>query len=65
MNGSFQRHGLAFSYGWDGWDVLLFNDRITMLAIVGMLLIVVAGVLAAQLRSRQTAPETTNSSTPS
>lgn len=62
VNGSLQYLGIAFSYG---WGVLLFNDRMTMLAIVGMLLIVVAGILAAQLQSRQTAPATINSSTPS
>jgi len=50
VNASLQYLGIAFSYG---FGVLLFDDRITVLAIVGMLLIVAAGVLAAQLRSRQ------------
>jgi len=53
VNASLQYLGIAFSYG---WGVLLFDDRVTWLAIAGMLLIVVAGVLAAQLRSRQAKP---------
>jgi len=53
VNASLQYLGIAFSYG---WGVLLFDDRVTLLAIVGMVLIVVAGVLAAQLRSSQPKP---------
>ncbi len=53
VNASLQYLGIAFSYG---WGVLLFDDRVTTLAIVGMLFIVVAGVLAAQLRSSQPKP---------
>lgn len=48
VNGSLQYLGIAFSYG---WGVLLFDDRITWIAIAGMLLIVIAGVLATQSRS--------------
>lgn len=53
VNASLQYLGIAFAYG---WGVLLFDDRITMLAIAGMVFIVVAGVLAAQLRSGQAKP---------
>jgi drug/metabolite transporter (DMT)-like permease len=56
VNASLQYLGIAFSYG---WGVLLFDDRVTWLAIAGMVLIVVAGVLAAQLRSRQPQPPDT------
>jgi S-adenosylmethionine uptake transporter len=49
VNASLQYLGIAFSYG---WGVLLFDDRITWLAIGGMLLIVVAGLLATRMRSR-------------
>ena len=57
VNGSLQYLGIAFSYG---WGVLLFDDHVTLLAIVGMLFIVVAGILATQLRSSQaTSPMTT------
>ena len=57
VNGSLQYLGIAFSYG---WGVLLFDDHVTLLAIVGMLLIVIAGILATQLRSHQaTVPMTT------
>lgn len=56
VNASLQYLGIAFSYG---WGVLLFDDRITVLAIAGMVLIVVAGVLAAQWRPAQAAPSST------
>ena len=61
VNASLQYLGIAFSYG---WGVLLFDDRVTGLAIAGMLLIVVAGVLAAQLRSSQPKPPDTVSASP-
>ena len=49
VNASLQYLGIAFSFG---YGVLLFGDRITLLAFGGMLLIVVAGLLATVLRSR-------------
>jgi len=48
VNASLQYLGIAFSFG---YGVMLFNDRITWMAMAGMLLIVAAGVRAAQLRS--------------
>lgn len=48
VNASLQYLGIAFSFG---YGVLLFNDRVSLMAVSGMLLIVVAGVRAAQLRS--------------
>ena len=52
VNASLQYLGIAFAYV---FGVMLFDDRVTWLAIAGMLLIVAAGVLAAQLRSHMPA----------
>ena len=58
VNASLQYLGIAFSFG---YGVLLFNDRVTWMAIVGMLLIVGAGLSATLLRSRSAPPDTANS----
>jgi drug/metabolite transporter (DMT)-like permease len=48
VNASLQYLGIAFSFA---YGVLLFDDRVTFMAMAGMLLIVGAGVQAARLRS--------------
>lgn len=48
VNASLQYLGIAFSFL---YGVLLFDDAITWMAVLGMLLIVAAGVRAAQLRT--------------
>jgi S-adenosylmethionine uptake transporter len=48
VNASLQYLGIAYSFG---YGVLLFDDHVTWMATVGMLMIVGAGVGAAQLRS--------------
>jgi len=57
VNASLQYLGIAFSFA---YGVLLFNDRVTNLAIGGMLLIVGAGLSATMLRSQQAPPDTAN-----
>jgi len=57
VNASLQYLGIAFSFG---YGVLLFNDRLTWTAVAGMVLIVAAGVWAAQIRT--TAAEPTKAS---
>ncbi len=52
VNASLQYLGIAWSFG---YGVLLFDDRVTALALAGMLLIVAAGVSATLLRSRSSA----------
>jgi drug/metabolite transporter (DMT)-like permease len=52
VNASLQYLGIAWSFG---YGVFLFGDRVTALALSGMLLIVVAGVSATLLRSRSSA----------
>jgi S-adenosylmethionine uptake transporter len=52
-NASLQYLGIVFSFGYGVW---LFHDPVTTLALVGMLLIVVAGVVASRLRS-EAAPQ--------
>ncbi len=52
VNASLQYLGIAWSFG---YGVLLFGDRVTALALSGMLLIVAAGVSATLLRSRSSA----------
>ena len=47
VNASLQYLGIAYSFA---YGVLLFNDRITWMALVGMLLIVCAGMAATLLR---------------
>jgi drug/metabolite transporter (DMT)-like permease len=47
VNASLQYLGIAFSFA---YGVLLFDDRVTAMAVTGMLLIVGAGVQAARLR---------------
>lgn len=54
---SLQYLGIAFSFG---YGVLLFADRVTWMALAGMILIVGAGLAATLLRSRSGAPETAN-----
>ena len=49
VNASLQYLGIAWSFG---YGVLLFGDRVTALALSGMLLIVAAGLSATLLRSR-------------
>ena len=51
VNASLQYLGIAWSFG---YGVLLFGDRVTALALSGMLLIVAAGLSASLLRSRST-----------
>jgi S-adenosylmethionine uptake transporter len=62
VNASLQYLGIAFSFG---YGVLLFDDRVTWMAVAGMGLIVVAGLFATVLRSHagvadivKTPPET-------
>jgi S-adenosylmethionine uptake transporter len=57
VNASLQYLGIAFSFG---YGVLLFNDRVTWMALGGMLLIVGAGLSATLLRSRSAPPDTAN-----
>ncbi|MES2099248.1 MAG: DMT family transporter [Pseudomonadota bacterium] len=54
---SLQYLGIAFSFG---YGVLLFADRVTWMALAGMILIVGAGLGATLLRARSSAPETAN-----
>ncbi|HJV63351.1 MAG TPA: DMT family transporter, partial [Albitalea sp.] len=63
VNASLQYLGIAFSFG---YGVLLFDDRVTWMAVSGMLLIVVAGVRAAQLRTavKPAAADTTSPTSP-
>ena len=49
VNASLQYLGIAFAFG---YGVLLFDDRVTPLALLGMALIVGAGLFATLLRSR-------------
>ena len=57
VNASLQYLGIASSFG---YGVLLFNDRVTWMALGGMLLIVGAGLSATLLRSRSAPPDTAN-----
>jgi S-adenosylmethionine uptake transporter len=57
VNASLQYLGIAFSFG---YGVLLFNDKVTWLALGGMLLIVGAGLSATLLRSRSAPADTAN-----
>jgi len=57
VNASLQYLGIAFSFG---YGVLLFADRVTWMALAGMLLIVVAGLCATLLRSSATPADTAN-----
>jgi S-adenosylmethionine uptake transporter len=57
VNASLQYLGIAFSFG---YGVLLFNDKVTWMALTGMLLIVGAGLSATLLRSRSAPPDTAN-----
>jgi drug/metabolite transporter (DMT)-like permease len=52
VNASLQYLGIAWSFG---YGVLLFGDRVTALALSGMLLIVAAGLSATLLRNRSSA----------
>ena len=57
VNASLQYLGIAFSFG---YGVLLFADRMTWMALAGMLLIVGAGLCATLLRSRAAPRDTAN-----
>lgn len=57
VNASLQYLGIAFSFG---YGVLLFADRMTWMALAGMLLIVAAGLCATLLRSRAAPRDTAN-----
>ena len=57
VNASLQYLGIAFSFI---YGVLMFDDRVTGMALLGMLLIVVAGLSATLLRSRGAAADTNN-----
>ncbi|HEY8706536.1 MAG TPA: DMT family transporter [Burkholderiaceae bacterium] len=57
VNASLQYLGIAFSFG---YGVLLFADRMTWMALAGMLLIVSAGLCATLLRSRAAPRDTAN-----
>jgi S-adenosylmethionine uptake transporter len=52
VNASLQYLGIAFSFA---YGVLLFDDRVTLLALLGMVLIVGAGLFATLLRTRSVA----------
>jgi drug/metabolite transporter (DMT)-like permease len=54
VNASLQYLGIAWSFA---YGVLLFDDRVTVLALSGMLLIVAAGLSATLLRSRSGRPQ--------
>jgi drug/metabolite transporter (DMT)-like permease len=53
VNASLQYLGIVFSFGYGVW---LFDDPVTALALAGMALIVIAGVVASRLR-REAAPQ--------
>ena len=57
VNASLQYLGIAFSFG---YGVLLFADRMTWMALAGMLLIVGAGLCATLLRSHAAPRDTAN-----
>ena len=59
VNASLQYLGIAFAFT---YGVLLFDDRVTGMALAGMALIVAAGIAATQLR-RRAAPEDARQST--
>jgi drug/metabolite transporter (DMT)-like permease len=56
VNASLQYLGIAYSFV---YGVLLFNDRVTWMAVAGMLLIVVAGLSATLLRNKLVPFDTT------
>jgi len=60
VNASLQYLGIAYSFV---YGVLLFDDRVTAMAVAGMLLIVIAGLSATLLRS-QVAPFDTTKAPP-
>jgi drug/metabolite transporter (DMT)-like permease len=57
VNASLQYLGIAFSFG---YGVLLFADRVTWMALAGMLLIVGAGLSATRLRTQAAPADTAN-----
>ena len=57
VNASLQYLGIAFSFT---YGVLLFNDSVTWMALLGMLLIMIAGLSATLLRSRAAPIDTKN-----
>ncbi|HEX3139247.1 MAG TPA: DMT family transporter [Rhizobacter sp.] len=56
VNASLQYLGIAFSFG---YGVLLFNDKITWMALLGMAFIVCSGLAATLLRSKTPFADTT------
>ena len=62
VNASLQYLGIAWSFA---YGVLLFNDSVTAMALVGMLLIVGAGLAATLLRSRVVPLDSPNTTTES
>jgi S-adenosylmethionine uptake transporter len=56
VNASLQYLGIAYSFV---YGVLLFNDRVTVMAVAGMLLIVIAGLSATLLRNKLVQFDTT------
>lgn len=55
VNASLQYLGIAFSFG---YGVLLFNDKITWMALLGMAFIICSGLAATLLRSKTTFADT-------
>jgi drug/metabolite transporter (DMT)-like permease len=62
VNASLQYLGIAYSFV---FGVLLFDDRITWMALAGMLLIVCAGIAATQLRAQSLPSDTVKAPTES
>ena len=60
VNASLQYLGIAYSFV---YGVIIFDDPITLLAMVGMLLVVGAGVLASQLKPRPAKADEVNPAT--
>lgn len=56
VNASLQYLGIAFSFI---YGALLFNDRVTWPALLGMIFIVCSGIAATLLRTRSAPPDTT------
>jgi drug/metabolite transporter (DMT)-like permease len=56
VNASLQYLGIAFSFV---YGALLFHDKITWMAVLGMCFIICAGLGATLLRSRSAPPDTT------
>jgi S-adenosylmethionine uptake transporter len=59
VNASLQYLGIAYSFG---YGILLFNDRVTWMGLLGIVFVIGAGLAATLLRTRN-APETVNTTT--